>query len=472
MMASKNYQEVEYSSLYSLYLYLNYHNAADGSSIKQILETMEATGQIHDGNREVFEILWDAAVSNPDFGNSCIGGQSWNMDGYNAGTAACVFRNPDGSYYVAYQGTGDGEWLDNGYGMVQTSTIQQQQGCDYFDYVAEMYGWDYEDNIVITGHSKGGNKAQYTTINANHKDLIDTCYSLDGQGFSPEAIDQFKEIYGEEYWEAVEKMYGINGSNDFVNGLGTPVIMEDRTYYIDNSDIRLSDFAGLHELQNYFKKWEDGHWDGTLKEFSEQGEFGAFIGMLSDRLMELSKKDRENVSIAIMQLMELGGNQKIGINGEYLTLKQAEGLGWSLGSWLRQVMVDEIGQNVVDFLEDAGRGIKEIGEKIAGSIYGKDSKASYENFEVNTTVLAESAERLRQQAEKFRVCEDTIREIKRNMDFGFLVKNFYGIKLAARARDASRSAGKLEKMAAALEKSIVFYEQNENILEERIYQLT
>lgn len=43
------------------------------------------------------------------------------------------------------------------------------------DVVLESY-----DSITVTGHSKGGNKAQYVTVLS---DKVDRCISMDGQGF-------------------------------------------------------------------------------------------------------------------------------------------------------------------------------------------------------------------------------------------------------------------------------------------------
>ena len=68
----------------------------------------------------------------------------------------------------------------------------------------------------MTGHSKGGNKAQYITINSKYRDLIKYCFSFDGQGFSPEAVKIFKYRF-DDYDESVKKIYGFNGENDFVN---------------------------------------------------------------------------------------------------------------------------------------------------------------------------------------------------------------------------------------------------------------
>ena len=38
---------------------------------------------------------------------------------------ACTFQDTNGDIYVAYRGTGDGKWADNGDGMTKPSTEMQ-----------------------------------------------------------------------------------------------------------------------------------------------------------------------------------------------------------------------------------------------------------------------------------------------------------------------------------------------------------
>lgn len=45
----------------------------------------------------------------------------------------------------------------------------------------------------MSGHSKGGNKAQYVTMFSQNRDVIDTCVALDGQGFSDSAMEAMQE---------------------------------------------------------------------------------------------------------------------------------------------------------------------------------------------------------------------------------------------------------------------------------------
>lgn len=62
-----------------------------------------------------------------------------------------------------------------------SDTIQQERAAEYINNLPLKYGND----LTVSGHSKGGNKAQYVTIVT---DRVERCLSQDGQGFSPEFL--------------------------------------------------------------------------------------------------------------------------------------------------------------------------------------------------------------------------------------------------------------------------------------------
>ena len=150
------------------------------------------------------------------------------------GAAACFFVSPDGEkVYVVYRGTGDGEWPDNGLGMTQSATIQQERALSYFEAAAERLELSAEQRVVITGHSKGGNKAQFVAMETKRQELVDVCYSVDGQGFSQKAISRWKQEYGsQEYEKRRGRIWGICGENDYVNVLGHSIIRQEQIRYI------------------------------------------------------------------------------------------------------------------------------------------------------------------------------------------------------------------------------------------------
>ena len=200
-----NAENTTYAALFNLFTYWDY--SEEVNSNKTLSQILQDASQSKYADSDYYRILQDAVTRYPELRNATIKSPSWKMNGqYNAETRACVFELGNGDKYVAYRGTGDGGWIDNGEGVTQESTGQQKEAARYFDQVARQYGWTQEDNIYVTGHSKGGNKAQYVTLMAEYNELIDRCYSMDGQGFSDAAIRQFKEKYGEKgYQEILDK---------------------------------------------------------------------------------------------------------------------------------------------------------------------------------------------------------------------------------------------------------------------------
>lgn len=96
---------------------------------------------------------------------------------------ALCFTEPgsEGEALVAFQGTTAKEWGDNVEGATVADTQRQIEALDYIESLPY-------DNITVTGHSKGGNKAMYVAITS---DKVNRCVSMDGQGFSQEFMDKY-----------------------------------------------------------------------------------------------------------------------------------------------------------------------------------------------------------------------------------------------------------------------------------------
>ncbi|MBP3415504.1 MAG: DUF2974 domain-containing protein, partial [Clostridia bacterium] len=71
----------------------------------------------------------------------------------------------------------------------------------------------------VSGHSKGGNEAQYVTIVT---DRIKRCVSYDGQGFSKKFLEKFAELIKKR----AHKIISISNSWDYVNCLLHPIAVE------------------------------------------------------------------------------------------------------------------------------------------------------------------------------------------------------------------------------------------------------
>ncbi|AZK48624.1 Mbeg1-like protein [Paenibacillus lentus] len=138
-----------------------------------------------------------------------------------AGMRVATFVDPDGEATVVFRGTGgDFEWFDNGQGGYLADTPQQIAALEYIESL------EY-DNITVTGHSKGGNKTQYVAILS---DKVKKAVSFDGQGFSREFLDKYKDRIEAN----AHKITSISAKEDFVNCLLYPIA--EKIYYINTEE--------------------------------------------------------------------------------------------------------------------------------------------------------------------------------------------------------------------------------------------
>ena len=96
------------------------------------------------------------------------------------GSKKLTLTDNDNNMYIVFQGTSSGyEWNDNGMGAYSNvvQTPSQKKAVDYYDRMVEQYGEG--KNIYVSGHSKGGNEAQYVGILRGEQ--ITHVYSFDGQ---------------------------------------------------------------------------------------------------------------------------------------------------------------------------------------------------------------------------------------------------------------------------------------------------
>ena len=95
--------------------------------------------------------------------------------------------------YESYYGT-TSTWIDNFVGAVQADTAEQRSILKFYDKAVATALSGLEGDavfrIIVSGHSKAGNLAQYITIT---RDNVDRCYSFDGQGFSDKFLKKYKK---------------------------------------------------------------------------------------------------------------------------------------------------------------------------------------------------------------------------------------------------------------------------------------
>lgn len=314
--------ETETAGILNLFLYLDYKEADAGLPLSQIMNEIRNNDAYWNNHQEVsyrrqFQIIQEALAHNPEMGRLEIG-----LQRYENGVNAAVFQDGNRAY-VVYRGTGDGLWIDNGRGMAEAITQAQQGSADFLDEAAEAGGWNENTDLTVTGHSKGGNNAQSSTLNAKNSGLVDRCISFDGQGMSPAGIEYYQNSLGDEYDRRIERMYSVCGANDPVNELGCRIIPEDHVAYIEtNTD--MDNLIATHALEYLYCRGKDENgndlFGDTFNGQTEQGVIGRYAARLSELLMRLPDDQREACAVSVMQLIELGEELKTGYNGDHADL--------------------------------------------------------------------------------------------------------------------------------------------------------
>jgi len=280
-----------------------------------------------------FLTVKNATENNAHLSSMVIGNQSKNLRYDKAGLNACTFTDASGNITVVFRGTGSGEWIDNGealsgiaevntyhsydhkgnirasYMVTEYASDQQAQALNYFNQIAAKNEWTKKNNIIVTGHSKGGNKAQYITLNS---DLVDECYSFNGQGFSPEALQSYKERYGKNYQYAVNKIYSFSAYNDYVNVLGDRAVPADHIYCFEAP-------LGDQSTEKYHFINAMLSMDGGFNKQTEQGELSKYLEMQSQEIMRMDPQYRQYVTRGIMDICQSLLGRGIPVNGDSVT---------------------------------------------------------------------------------------------------------------------------------------------------------
>ncbi|AZK48622.1 Mbeg1-like protein [Paenibacillus lentus] len=201
-----------------------------------------------------------------------------------AGMRVATFVDPQGDATVVFRGTGgDYEWHDNGQGGYLSDTQQQKAALNYIE--RSKY-----DNITVTGHSKGGNKTQYVAILS---DKVDRALSFDGQGFSKEFLEKYKDQIAAN----AHKITSISAKDDFVNCLLNPVAGTIK--YIDTE--KQEQFVYNHRPNIVLDE------NGQMRETTERGEIPKFINDFSIYINETMEEPYRSYALdGVLAHMESG----------------------------------------------------------------------------------------------------------------------------------------------------------------------
>ena len=193
---------------------------------------------------------------------------------YKSGMRVACFIDDENNATVVFRGTTTiKEWEDNGQGAYEYDTVDQIDALNYINNLGI-------NNITVTGHSKGGNKAQYVTVLSSK---IIKCISINGQGFSNEFINKYKD----EINKNKSKIISINSKYDYVNCLFNSIAGEH--YYIQ-TELQINPFD-YHKANILLDE------SGNLRNKTNEGIFSRIINSFSTSLISDLPDDIQNLII-------------------------------------------------------------------------------------------------------------------------------------------------------------------------------
>ena len=303
-----------------------------GKTLKLVLEELKGKSAY----KQYIEIINNAIIADPSIGEIQILNKSYDNN-YSSPLGAVCFQDGD-DVYVQYRGTPNGGWVQNSISFGSdineanaadgVSSQIQADGLEFFnDCVKDYAGHGFSGNLIVGGHSQGGNVAEYVTVMSEHSSLIDTCVSLDGPNHSKELYDYILKHKGADYLaEISQKIIAINGSNDYVNMLGqVSFASEENTFYLNT--IEANDFKAWHD-EGFMFDSETGRLYPMFDESGnkvEQGPVGQMMNEIIASVKNLPQEQQEDCAKALMALLEmtLGSKKwedvrKIGFNADNL----------------------------------------------------------------------------------------------------------------------------------------------------------
>jgi len=245
------------------------------------------------------------------------------------GFVAAVFINDNNNtLFVAFRGTPRGAWLDNARMLIgdraYCKDFRDLNGimwhylspmqAEAMEYVRALIRnrrmiWDQADLHYVIGHSKGGNQAQLAMM--LFPDSFDAALSMNGPGMSAEAIREMKQNLGDEQYEqALSNLIGINAYNDYVHGLGLPLIPYNQNFWF------LETACTPIILCSHFVTALLFNEDGQMVPFNADGpgSTAIFMRRLSDEAMAMPVADRADVFMTVMAVLQVIQGKSLPVN--------------------------------------------------------------------------------------------------------------------------------------------------------------
>lgn len=244
--------------------------------------------------------------------------------------AIAVMNKATGDIYVHFKGTGDGNWNYNSAAYGGPPSRMQEAALKWFDsFIEEQYEGNSRGNLYVTGHSQGGNNAQFVTIRSQYADYITNCVPLDAPGFSEEFVTDSINCYGEAFYERQrDKIWAYNGECDYVSCLGqTSIVPDGHTSYLKYTD---PNHTGTMDFRNYHAA--DGLLDenGKITIVGDDSAFRKYLVKALEKVKQLPPEQQKRAADLMMTLLEdIMGDEKNNSNmhadlspDEFAELKQ------------------------------------------------------------------------------------------------------------------------------------------------------
>ncbi|MEE1296339.1 MAG: DUF2974 domain-containing protein [Bifidobacterium sp.] len=206
-----------------------------------------------------------------------------------------TYQLTDGTLVIAFRGTDDSlvGWQEDFNMTFQYPVPAQRLAADYLEDVAGL--WD--GDIILTGHSKGGNLAVYAAMNApdDVKDRIAHVYSFDGPGFTPDVVHSY------EYGTVVDRITKFVPDGSIIGMLLTDSPAEHRMVVKSSAD-------GIGQHSCY--TWQ---MDGDRFELADdlQESSKTFNQAINTWLSGMTQRQREHAVEALFRVLSANGTESI-----------------------------------------------------------------------------------------------------------------------------------------------------------------
>lgn len=396
----------------------SYRDPSGGFTPESVYPAAAGGGMDLDDVCTVFSEMDKRIGKNPAFGEISV---ARKLDENNV-RALCYTDPKDENPVIVFRGTGGtaDAWTDNFEGAFYSDTDIQQTANDFVEFECGMYR-----DIVVTGHSKGGNMAQYVTV--KQCDRIKECVSYDGQGFG----EKFTGQNDDQIAMASPKIVSISAYNDFVNILLASIA--GTTIYVANE----SSAAAAHSSVTLL----------TCNSFDENGDFvtvrpqGAVSGVL-EHLTDILCRGMDPLTVKGKEEMSLIAGSAISLA---LTTPQDE-----LPSGCIAPTMGMIGAKLAEHIASTCAVIADELPLVSNSVY------------FNAVAISSASRTIRQQTGSLRRAKTGVENVRTDMALTISTQIFADRALERIGEELERIAVKLDDLSMKIDGITACYQRAED----------